>query len=107
MSYLTDWIEPLTNGTPLDMEAAEDGTQLHSKEREGLVDRTDVAQCEQMGEVPFKLWSWSDGLGQQLGEVYHLEAPCEKEWCSHPIGLTILFFAEAWERFSYYGVLVV
>ncbi|MGQ7334284.1 hypothetical protein ACTGXQ_13105, partial [Streptococcus suis] len=27
-----------------------------------------------------------------------------REWLGHPVGLFYLAFAEAWERFSYYGM---
>ena len=53
--------------------------ELSSKEDEGLVEHT------------------------ELGEVYDSEPRTIKECCGHPVGLMILFFAEAWERFSYYG----
>jgi POT family proton-dependent oligopeptide transporter len=31
-------------------------------------------------------------------------APADKELFGHPVGLFVLFFAEMWERFSYYGM---
>jgi POT family proton-dependent oligopeptide transporter len=32
------------------------------------------------------------------------DAPHERSWFGHPPGLRILFFAEMWERFSFYGM---
>lgn len=41
-------------------------------------------------------------MGQQTGTA---AIPQERhEWLGHPRGLFILFFAEMWERFSYYGM---
>ncbi len=31
-------------------------------------------------------------------------AEADKTWLGHPRGLFLLFFAEMWERFSYYGM---
>ena len=31
-------------------------------------------------------------------------AAAGKTWLGHPRGLFLLFFAEMWERFSYYGM---
>ena len=31
-------------------------------------------------------------------------AEAGKTWLGHPRGLFLLFFAEMWERFSYYGM---
>ncbi|QDU33547.1 Dipeptide and tripeptide permease A [Poriferisphaera corsica] len=35
-------------------------------------------------------------------EIPHIEI--RKTWFGHPRGLSVLFFAEMWERFSYYGM---
>ena len=37
-----------------------------------------------------------------MAETY-LESS-EKTWLGHPRGLFVLFFAEMWERFSFYGM---
>ncbi|MEO7465721.1 MAG: MFS transporter, partial [Sphingobium limneticum] len=33
-----------------------------------------------------------------------ISAEAGKTWLGHPRGLYLLFFAEMWERFSYYGM---
>jgi len=36
--------------------------------------------------------------------AFDAEAPLDRRFFGHPLGLGYLAFAEAWERFSYYGM---
>jgi POT family proton-dependent oligopeptide transporter len=41
--------------------------------------------------------------GSDTHDVIHFDQS-GKTWFGHPVGLFVLFFAEMWERFSYYGM---
>eukprot|EP01032_Pedospumella_encystans_P038553 gene38553-43681_t len=48
------------------------------------------------------IWNivFAGGLLVTLGTIF----PVAREMKNHPKGLRVLFFAEMWERFSYYGM---
>ena len=41
-----------------------------------------------------------------MSDANSIELPeiTDKRFFGHPMGLAVLFFAEMWERFSYYGM---
>src|SRR5271156_4211039 len=42
--------------------------------------------------------------GAADGTIAAKDPPSARELFGHPIGLSVLFFAEAWERFCFYGM---
>ena len=43
-----------------------------------------------------------------LSMVFSMQTrPSQREFLGHPLGLSVLFLSETWERFSFYGVVLI
>jgi POT family proton-dependent oligopeptide transporter len=59
---------------------------------------------EDQSQDPYRPISIEPAAGGPGAIVYEQSGDAAGTWLGHPKGLFVLFFAEMWERFSYYGM---